>query len=181
MIIAGIDNGVKNGAIAIVNTDTLKVNTIHFNLVVPCLEFIPHTEGKEIVENMLRSKFICYGVENVFIEKAQVFPGQGVVSSGRYMQSYGTIRGLCTGMNLPYHLIAPQRWKKEMIPADLKRMKKLKEMTTQELKEWKIKEKFNSILAAKRIFPDLNLPLVKDHNRAEALLIALYGYKEFIK
>ncbi len=61
---------------------------------------------------------------------------------------------------IPYTLILPQKWKKEMgvlVPE----------------KDDK-KRKAAAVLRAKQLFPWLDFPLVKDHNKADAVLIADY-------
>jgi crossover junction endodeoxyribonuclease RuvC len=82
-------------------------------------------------------------------------PKQGIVSTGRYMASYGFLRGLCVGNGIPYHLIQPQSWKKAMMP-DMGR------------------EKGASIQKVTQLYPDLSLTRVKDHGIADAILIARY-------
>lgn len=93
---------------------------------------------------------------HVFIERAQVMPGQGISSSGRYMMSYGMLQGLCAGIGLPYTLVTPQAWKKVMMPG-------------------MPKGKGQSIIRFLQLNPDLNLYRKKDHNKADAYLIAYYG------
>lgn len=82
-------------------------------------------------------------------------PNQGIVSSGRYMASYGFLRGLCVGNGIPYHLIQPQTWKKAMMP-DMG------------------KDKGASIQKVSQLYPELSLTRVKDHGIADAILIARY-------
>mgnify|MGYP001282912585 CR=1 FL=1 len=95
---------------------------------------------------------------SVLIEKAQTMPGQGISSSGRYMASYGLIRGICVGMSLQYSLIHPKTWKKLM----------MNDMP---------KEKEASIQKVGQLYPDLVLTRKKDHGKSDALLIALYHLK----
>ncbi|HDZ27765.1 hypothetical protein LCGC14_1355210 [marine sediment metagenome] len=148
MYTIGVDNGFS-GAIAILREKNPVVL-----MDMPVLKV-----GKtklELDENTIRDYFSRWQVKHVFIEKAQVMPKQGISSSGRYMMSYGIIRGICVGLRLPYTLIAPQTWKKAM----LKDMPKGKEA---------------SIFRAKQLYPELDFPRKKDHGKADALLIALYG------
>lgn len=101
---------------------------------------------------------VLYNVNpsHVFIEKAQTMPGQGISSAGRYMDVYGQLKGICIGLGLPYSLIHPRTWKK-LIMSDMG------------------KEKGESIVRSKQLFPSVDLSLKKDHGKADALLIAEYG------
>jgi crossover junction endodeoxyribonuclease RuvC len=91
-----------------------------------------------------------------FIEKAQPMPGQGISSTGRYLCSYGIIRGICVGLWVPYTLVSPITWKRSM----LKDMKKGKQA---------------SIFRVLQLYPELDLERKKDHGKADAILIARYG------
>jgi len=123
----------------------------------PTLKDGAHTELNEP-----EIKDLLVGANHVFIEKAQTMPiehegrRQGTASSGRYMMSYGQVRGICAGMGIPYTLVHPKTWKKVMM-ADMP------------------KDKSASIIRAKKLFPQVKLDRKKDHGRADALLLAEYG------
>ena len=114
---------------------------------------------RELDEPELRNVFSKYSPHytklTVGIEKSQTMPNQGVVSSGRYMASYGFLRGLCVGMGLPYILIRPPSWKKIML-ADMP------------------KEKGSSIQKVGQLYPSIKLTRKKDHGISDAILIARY-------
>ena len=149
MYIMGIDPGFS-GALAVLDSD-LK---IEFVMDMPIIKVGKKRELDEarlsVIFKMWRSKSI-----NVALEKSQTMPNQGIVSSGRYMASYGFLRGLCVGNGIPYHLIQPQTWKKAMMP-DMG------------------KEKGASIQKGAQLYPELSLTRVKDHGIADAILIARY-------
>lgn len=92
----------------------------------------------------------------VLLERAQPMPTDGKVSLGHYMYGAGLWHGLCVGMGCELKTVAPQTWKKYF------------QLTKQ--------PKQKSIELARKMFPKLTdqLARVKDHNRAEALLLALY-------
>ena len=94
------------------------------------------------------------GKDKVFLERVSSMPGQGVASMFSMGDTFGCIRGVCAAMGYEVEIITPQSWKKHF-------------------KLGKDKE----VVRAKAIelFPDVELPLKKHHNRAEALLIAQYG------
>ena len=146
----GIDVGFS-GAIAILgwDGDVLQTNEM------PIIQV-----GKKRELNEPNIKFILQGFQPLIvgIEKAQVMPGQGISSSGRYMGSYGFLRGVCVGLGLEYQLIHPRTWKKAMMP-DMP------------------KEKEASIMRVGQLYPDVVLERKKDHGIADAILIARHLMK----
>ncbi len=95
---------------------------------------------------------------HAYIERAQAMPKQGTTSMFNYGKGYGLWLGLLIGIGIPHTLVSPRRWKMAMM-ADM------------------AKDKGASLLRAKQLFPQCasQLQLVKDHDKAEALLIAAYG------
>jgi len=87
------------------------------------------------------------------VERVNAFPGQGVSSSFRFGMGYGIILGVLAASGAKIIDVAPGLWKKHFrLDSD--------------------KEKARA-LAIKR-FPHVDLSLVKDAGRAEALLMALW-------
>ncbi|MAE81585.1 MAG: crossover junction endodeoxyribonuclease [Flammeovirgaceae bacterium] len=143
----GIDPGFS-GAIAILDFNS---DIVHY------MDMPVYTILKKRV---LNEPAICmifrkYKPMIVGIEKAQTMPGQGLVSSGRYMDSYGFLRGMCVGMKYQYHLIRPTSWKKKML-FDMP------------------KDKHSSIVKVGQLYPEIELLRKKDHGIADAILIARY-------
>jgi len=98
---------------------------------------------------------------HVFIEKVSAMPGQGVSSMFKFGRGFGNIEAMIAAFELPFTMIHPKTWQKEMlrdIPGD---------------------GKGRSVLAAQRLFPDTNLVPFgckkPSDGRADALLIAEYG------
>ncbi len=143
----GIDVGFS-GAIAVLDEDGKILITIDM----PIIEVGKKRELNEPKIRWLLEGFrpLCVG-----IEKAQTMPSQGISSSGRYMASYGFLRGICVGLGLEYCLVHPKTWKKKMMP-DMP------------------KEKEASIMRVGQLYPDLVLARKKDHGIADAILIARY-------
>ena len=54
----------------------------------------------------------CMDECTVYIEKASVRPGQGISSSGTFMEGAGFIRGLVTAYHMSFEIIPPPKWKK---------------------------------------------------------------------
>ena len=90
-----------------------------------------------------------------YVERAQAMPKQGVSSTFRYGYGYGVIIGLLAGLGIPYETVRPGEWKKRagLIGRDKEASRAL----------------------ARQLWPTAPLGRVRDHGRAEALLIAKYG------
>lgn len=97
-------------------------------------------------------------VEMAFLEKAQAMPKQGVSSMFNYGVGYGTVIGILAARSIPYTLITPAVWKRS-----LGLIGKPKDASRALARSW---------------FPHAPLSRVKDHGRAEALLIAEWGRRQ---
>lgn len=70
--------------------------------------------------------------------------------------SFGCVRGVVGAVGLPLHVVRPQDWKKHFnLP----------------------REKEHARALAISLYPEAPLARVKDHNRAEALLLSRYGWE----
>lgn len=92
-----------------------------------------------------------------FIETPIAFPGQHVASIGASFLTAGHIEGIVMGRRHKHTLVAPRDWKKAVQLSS---------------------DKEQCRARAIRLFPlaSEQLKRVKDHNRAEALMIAKYGH-----
>lgn len=97
----------------------------------------------------------------VYMEEVGAMPGQGVVSTFNFGINAGIVIGVISALGFPLIFTRPPAWKKAVgIPA------KADKSASREL--------------AMRLWPDKATPLlkrVKDHNRADAALIAWSGVK----
>lgn len=91
----------------------------------------------------------------IFLETPIAFPGQHVAVTASSFLTAGIIEGVITARFYPHTLVAPKDWKKAM-------------------KLTQSKEQARAM--AIRLFPGAPLSRMRDHNRAEALLIAKYGH-----
>lgn len=89
------------------------------------------------------------------VERVGAMPGQGVSSTFTFGRAYGTILGVLAAAGVQVQLITPVVWKKHYrLPS---------------------KDKKAAQALAIRLFPTVTgLHRVKDHNKAEALLLANY-------
>jgi crossover junction endodeoxyribonuclease RuvC len=92
------------------------------------------------------------------VERVHSMPKQGVASAFSFGASYGVVLGVLAALRVPYQLVTPQRWKREMM-------------------DGQGKEKAASRMVARRLWPDHAdlFARVKDDGRAEAALIAEWG------
>jgi crossover junction endodeoxyribonuclease RuvC len=93
-----------------------------------------------------------------FVELVHASPGMGVGSAFNFGHSAGIIEAACALGGLPCHHVSPAAWKPAMgVPAD----------------------KAQAMLRADAMLPSgsKHWPRKGDHGRAEAALIALYGWR----
>jgi crossover junction endodeoxyribonuclease RuvC len=97
----------------------------------------------------------------VIIESVHSMPNQGVSSTFKFGRGLGLWEGICAGLKLQVDKASPQRWKKHF--PELKGLEKPA-----------AKSKARELAA--RLYPNLkaSLKLVKNADRAEALLMATY-------
>lgn len=91
------------------------------------------------------------------VEKPGAMPGQGSASTFSLGDSLGCIRGVLAAKNLPTEFVSPASWKKSIgVPADKEQVR----------------------ARAIQLFPGASLHRKADHNRAEAILLALFGHRK---
>jgi crossover junction endodeoxyribonuclease RuvC len=93
------------------------------------------------------------------VEQVGARPGQGVSSMFRFGQAYGTLLGVIGALAIPVRHVSPGKWKKALGLNGEAEMSRARAIET-----W---PQHAEMFARK-----------KDHNRAEAALLALYGIKE---
>ena len=155
MVIIGIDPGIT-GAAAFIWEDHTEV----FDIPV-----MAKGKGGAKVKNQVNAAALAEMLEHakhwvgadkvyVYLERISSMPGQGVASMFSMGDTFGCIRGVCAALGLSVEIVTPQSWKKAYGLG-----------------------KDKEVIRAKAIelFPEAPLSRKKDHNRAEALLIAKYG------
>lgn len=160
-IIIGIDNGQK-GAIAII-TPCGEVEVWPMPVISVGTKKVYDELSIDNIVNMYDAHVLTDMQPHAFIEKAQAMPKQGGVSMFNFGVGYGLIRGMLVAGRVPYTIVRPQEWQKEMLQG-----------------ESKDDTKAASILVAKRMFPGISLKRTdrcrKDcDGMSDALLIAEYG------
>ena len=104
----------------------------------------------------------------VCIEKQQSMPGQGVSSTFSTGYGFGLWIGILAALGISYTVVRPQTWKREM----------LRDMAGDTMSTGN--GKAAARLRAMQLFPSASdqLTRVKDHGRADALLIAEYHRRQ---
>lgn len=168
-LIVGIDPGIANGAIAIIDENKNVLYNANLPTTDKQVKRVSKKTGKSVNRKMAEldiyalkdivSSYDKYSI-TIIIEKVHAMntagEKQGISSSGRFMKACGLIEGLFIGMGIKVELISPQAWKKSL--GLIK------------------KEKEDSVKLAEEIF-DVKFKYKYQHNCAEALLIAYYGMK----
>lgn len=164
MIVIGIDPGLT-GAVAVMDH-----NGVRAVFDIPTMP-VPGAGPKALVKNKIDGRALCQlllkhcpaseGKPRVFLEKVSTMGGanNAVQTQGSLMRSLGAIETVIECLNYPMEQVAPQSWKKQFgIGSD----------------------KTKGLEAARRLHPEVlaDLKRVKDHNRAEAVLLAHYGRME---
>lgn len=94
----------------------------------------------------------------VLFEQVRAMPAQGVSSVFSLGHTAGAIEAVVATLGLPHRAIPPAKWKKHY------------KLTSD-------KEQARGL--AQQLYPSASLARMKDHNRAEAILIARYGQEVF--
>jgi len=157
MVVIGIDPGIS-GALAMVT---------HHGLVhVADMPVMPRGAGGAYVKNQVAPAALAQILSGwlsgydkneiaVLLESVTAMPKQGVASTFSLALTAGLIEGVLAARGYPHELVRPQEWKKAMGLSASKDQARMK---------------------AARLYPEADIHRVKDHNRAEAILIARYGY-----
>jgi len=156
MIVLGFDPGL-DGAIAIYWPDTNKL-VVHDTPTMGdkkrrCINAaqLSHLIQQEIKEDM---PWVA-----AFVEDVHAMIGWGIGSAFRFGESKGVLFGVLGALNIPTRRVAPQTWKKKLgLSRDKDASRKLA------IETWP----HHADLFAR----------VKDDNRAEAALIAKYGWSQ---
>lgn len=96
---------------------------------------------------------------SIWLEHVGARQGDGVCSAFSFGDTFGSIRAVCSCAEIPINLVSPSVWKKY-------------------LKIGSDKEVARAL--AINLFPEAcsELSRKKDHDRAEALLLAFFGYQQ---
>ena len=165
----GVDPGIRGGVSLIVGTSSDVV--IAQALPMPLTRvMVRKGASKDRVSDdglckLLKDWDGSFHIDSIFIEKQIVISGQGLTSNGVTMEGFGLIRGLCTGLGLPYQVVAAKTWQSFYEKDDSENELDIKKL---------------SIIWAKKLFPEASLLRTKrsktdSDGLSDALLIGYYG------
>jgi hypothetical protein len=154
-VFVGVDPGLEGAVVAIDRSGRL----------LSCLDMptVNTKPRRELLVSGVAAHFLElvdeHGAENIFatLEKHTPRPGQGISSQCKLARICGQVEGIVAALGIAYQVTHPRTWAKVMrdVPGT--------------------DAKARSVIAASRRFPDLDLKRKKDHNRADAALIAEFG------
>ena len=154
MRVLGVDPGL-GGGLALLDHDAGL-------LVTADLPIVKTDKSKQLSEAVLTRMVSGWAPDVAWVELVHSMPKQGVASTFTFGLTYGLIRGVLAGLQVPTMLVRPQIWKKLFqLGADKRECR----------------------ITAARVFP-LNVSdfaRVRDDGRAEAALIALFGATQQLK
>lgn len=162
LLTIGIDVGVT-GAIAFLGDDGQFV-AVH-DLPICQMSRLAWVDGAQLLR-MIRTVRDDRGFANVqaYVERTQPTPRVGVVASNSMGLTLGAVLTTLQIAGISTEIVQPAVWKRAyglLMPAAKDRDRKRANLTK-----------------ARMLFPHLDeLSREKDHNRAEALLIAMWGYR----
>ena len=168
-VICGIDPGV-NGGIAFLNVDG---NSL-WSDDLPVVQKIPG--GKKWLDGAaLGAMMQNFNPDACVLEQVSSRPCQGLSSTFRFGMAYGICVGVVEALQIPIWLITPGKWKIEVgLSAPPGYLTKSQQASYR---------KSAAIDLAKELFPAAveDFARKRDHNRAEAALLAYWGMRNGIK
>ena len=118
------------------------------------------------------------------IEEVHAIFGSSAKATFAFGEINGILKGLLMANKIPYHLVQPKTWQKEMWDnKDLVVSYKTIKVKGKDVSKKEVNTKQTSINAAKRIFPYIDLRKPErcknpDDNKVDSLLIAEYGRRK---
>jgi crossover junction endodeoxyribonuclease RuvC len=157
MKILGVDPGIRGGS-AIVRVDMNDVPCLVDAIDIPVIG----VGAKERVDVLaIRDWIAPHALQHAVIERAQAMPKQGASSGFKYDRAVGAIEAVIECCEIPLTIVEPTAWKK--------------------FHQLRGGDKEAGRQRALQLFPSAHALLArkKDHGRAEAALIALFGMYRF--
>lgn len=155
MKILGVDPGIRGGLV-IVEVNDGAAPQIADAIDVP----VTGSGAKERVDVLaIRTWIKAHGPQHAFIERAQALPQQGSSSGFKFGRATGSLEAVVTCCGVAMTIVEPAQWKRKLRLAG--------------------KDKEGARQRALQLFPSAHALLArrKDHGRAEAALIFIYGFE----
>ena len=147
-------------------------------------EFYPISDLNALEINKVLASLKGRGNVVAIMEDVHAIFGSAAKATFSFGEIFGLLKGLLIANTIPYHLIPPKTWQKEMwtnpdmVVAYKQVMVKGKTTTRKE-----VNTKATSLNAALRLFPDVDFRKTErckkpDDNKVDSLLIAEYGRRK---
>jgi crossover junction endodeoxyribonuclease RuvC len=153
MKVVGIDPGIRGG-LALVELNDGAMPELVVAIDIP----VTGVGAKERVDVLvIRTWIMAHQPQHAFIERAQAMPKQGASSGFKYGRATGAIEAVIACCEIPLTIVEPATWKK--------------------FHHLHGGDKEGARQRALQLFPSAHALLARkrDHGRADASLIALYG------
>lgn len=171
----GIDPGSK-GFIAVIKPDGKRAfEAIADNDPYNLNEFLRAAVHEAVAE--FKCDVVCC------MEEIHAVYGSSAGSTFAFGEMFGLLKGLLVANNIPYHLVPPKTWQKEMWVASDKVHKSTNRIGKDGKPIKAVDNKPTSINAARRLFPDVDFRRTEkckaiDDNKCDAMLICDYGRRK---
>ena len=113
--------------------------------------------GESTIDQKIKRLFSKYPNVHLVFEDVQASSSFGIIGSSSLMHCKGLLEGIATGLGLKYSMVSPKTWQKEMWQGIRHAKKKTNRKTKKGEWIYKIDPKPTSEIAAKRLFPDVDL------------------------
>ncbi len=154
MTILGIDPGL-DGALALLSYEGKVIEIVDM----PTVQVVINKKNRrQVPPTLLASAIDRLAPSLAFLEHVGTRPGESPIAAFSFGRSFGCIEGVLAALQVPTTLVYPAAWKRALgVPAD----------------------KGGARMKAMSLFPEVaeQFKRVKDADRAEAALIALYGLR----
>lgn len=117
------------------------------------------------------------------MEEIHAVFGSSAGSTFAFGETYGVLQGLLIALGIPFHLVPPKVWQKEMWVSQDKVYKSTSRIGKDGKPIKAVDNKPTSINAARRLYPDVDFRRtakckVIDDNKCDAMLICDYGRRK---
>ena len=168
-IYVGIDPGAKGFITAVVNGNH---------------DFLSISDNNVIEINKYLASLKSQGEVVAIMEEVHAIFGSAAKATFSFGEIFGLLKGLLIANNIPYHLIPPKTWQKEIwTNADVVVTYKNVVVKGKTTVRKEINTKATSLKAAIRMFPTIDFRKTErckfpDDNKVDSLLIAEYGRRK---
>lgn len=131
---------------------------------------------RDVAKWLTEVRMISVGLCVCCMESVHAVYSSSAKATFSFGETFGVLQGMLIALGVPYHLVPPKTWQKEMWIAEDKVYKSSGGKKT-------VDNKPTSINAARRLFPDVDFRRTPkcskpDDNKCDAMLICEYGRRK---